>query len=637
MLLPKKLSARLKFLTVLWLMVAVASIVWTLLLSWRLEGGAAAINDTGSLRMQTYRLSLLLESKAPKEEINQYVAKFDTTLQTLDRGIPERPLFLPNDRLVQDNMRQLTDTWHQSIKPWFENISDGRAHFDRARIPAFIQSIDTLAHSIELVNNRSISQLRVFQLILLALVSISSVIMIVLLYAWIILPLTRLQEGVNAMRDGQFGVQVPLEELTEFSEVDNGFNQMSRRLNDLYQNLEKEVADKTHDLAQKNYTLETLYFFGHLLSQAQTVAEATEGFLDKIMDIVPADAASIRLIDLQRQRMDLIAHRGLPEELQTAEACRHLEKCSCGSSVGSPDGKVIDFYKKRPNVGDPIDPVCTRAGFHFLQVFKISSNGSNLGVLTLYFKGSDVKERGRNDFHLLESLCRQLGVAVSNLRMGIENRQLAVLQERNLIAQGLHDSIAQTLTFLNLQIQMLDKALDKAGYTADPKINEKLGFIKEGVQECYEDVRELLLNFRTKITHNEFNDAVERLISRFRQQTQIETEINWLGDGPLPTAEQQLQFIFILQESLSNIRKHAQAKHLAVTIRNQNDFEMVIRDDGCGFDTADLHNFADNGHVGLNIMHERARRIRALLDIQSVKGESTIVRLFLPKQERTLE
>lgn len=67
--LPKRLSARLKFLTVLWLIVAVASIVLTLVLSWRLEGGAAAINDTGSLRMQTYRLSLLLESGAPESEI----------------------------------------------------------------------------------------------------------------------------------------------------------------------------------------------------------------------------------------------------------------------------------------------------------------------------------------------------------------------------------------------------------------------------------------------------------------------------------------------------------------------------------------------------------------------------------------
>ena len=98
---------------------------------------------------------------------------------------------------------------------------------------------------------------------------------------------------------------------------------------------------------------------------------------------------------------------------------------------------------------------------------------------------------------LLNTLCNQLGVVVSNMRLADENQQLAVLQERNLIAQGLHDSIAQTLTFLNLQVQMLESAL---ALGKQEQINENLQFIKDGVKESYEDVRELLLNFRTKIS-----------------------------------------------------------------------------------------------------------------------------------------
>ena len=633
--LPKKLSTRLKLLTLLWLAAATVSIVLTLVLSWRLEGGAAAINDTGSLRMQTYRLGLLLNSRAPKQEIDQFIARFDRTLTNLDRGVPARPLFLPDDEAVQHNMRQLQHTWQQDIKPWFLAVSDGHTAFDRARILPFIQSIDALTQSIESVNNQSLHKLRMFQLVLLALVTVSAFIMIVLLYSWIILPLSRLQDGVNAVRDGRFGVQVASGHLTEFAAVGNGFNQMSERLHDLYQNLEQEVADKTRDLAKKNHTLETLYFFSHLLSQAPTVAEAADGFLKKIMDMVPhAEAGSIRLIDFQRKRMDLIAHIGLPEELQTAEACRRLEECSCGSAAKQHSLQTIDFYKTPPLDHDLTEPLCSRSGFHFLRVFKISSSGRDLGMMTLYFK-----ENAPNscDTELLESLCRQLGVTVSNLRLGTENRQLAVLQERNLMAQGLHDSIAQTLTFLNLQIQMLDKALEKSGQNTDPKVNEKLQFIKEGVQECYEDVRELLLNFRTKITHNEFNEAVEKLVARFRQQTGIDTDITWQGDGPPLTAEQQLQFIFILQESLSNIRKHARANHVAITFHNREDFNMSIEDDGCGFDAADLGNFADNGHVGLNIMFERAKRIRAALEVHSQPGQHTHIRLTLPQPERILE
>lgn len=633
--LPKRLSTRLKFLTLLWLLLAAASIVLTLVLSWRLEGGGAAINDTGSLRMQTYRLSLLLNQHDSKDEVERYIDKFDLTLHNLSNGVPSRPLFLPDDEEVQANMKSLTHTWQHTMKPWFRAIYQKQVPFEIEKIPPFIQSIDTLARSIELVNNQYINKLRIFQLILLGLVTVSAIVMVILLYSWIILPLARLQGGVNAIHDGRLGTQVPVDELTEFAEVDEGFNQMSSRLHDLYQNLEQEVAEKTHDLAQKNYTLETLYFFSHLLSQSPTVADAAEGFLNKIMNIVPADAGSIRLIDFQRKRMDLITQIGLPEDLQTAEACRSLEECSCGSAVANhSDKQVVNFYKNFPEEQKIKEPLCSRSGFHFLRIFKISCNGNDLGMMTLYFKQPQIQQ---DDIHLLESLCQQLGITVSNLRLGTENRQLAVLQERNLIAQGLHDSIAQTLTFLNLQIQMLDKALDKTGQKTEAKVSEKVQFIKEGVQECYEDVRELLLNFRTKITHNEFNEAVERLIARFRQQTSIETDISWVENGPQLTAEEQLQFIFILQESLSNIRKHARAKRVSVSFINHEDFEMKIEDDGCGFNVENLNDFADNGHVGLNIMFERAKRIHAVLSIDSEKNKYTVIHLTLPKQERILE
>ena len=159
--LPKRLSSRLKFLTVLWLIVAVASIVLTLVLSWRLEGGAAAINDTGSLRMQTYRLSLLLESGAPESEIAAYIGEFDKTLHDLDTGVPSRPLFLPNDQQVRQDMQRLVRTWRQRIKPQFQAVAAGRSSFQTASIPPFIDIIDTLTRSIEKVNNRYLNRLRI--------------------------------------------------------------------------------------------------------------------------------------------------------------------------------------------------------------------------------------------------------------------------------------------------------------------------------------------------------------------------------------------------------------------------------------------------------------------------------------------
>ena len=114
---------------------------------------------------------------------------------------------------------------------------------------------------------------------------------------------------------------------------------------------------------------------------------------------------------------------------------------------------------------------CKKAGFHHLQVFKICYSGQELGMMTLYFEQDCAPNTVSND--LLDALCNQLGLVLTNIRLADESRQLAVLQERNLMAQGLHDSIAQTLTFLNLQAQMLESALSEG---KQDQVTENLQF-----------------------------------------------------------------------------------------------------------------------------------------------------------------
>ena len=159
---------------------------------------------------------------------------------------------------------------------------------------------------------------------------------------------------------------------------------------------------------------------------------------------------------------------------------------------------------------------------------------------------------------------------------------------------------------------------------------ENLQSIKNGIQECYDDVRELLQNFRTKITQKNINEAIETLAQRLAEQSHIRVHTEWHGNGAPLTPSQQLQFIFILQESLSNIRKHAQAQNVTIRIDNQQDYTLTITDDGIGFNP---HTERTADHIGLNIMQERAQRIRARLSIQSQQNH-TRIQLTLPKKER---
>lgn len=626
---PNSLSARLKLLTVMWVSAALASIIFTLLLSWRLEGSAAAINDAGSLRMQTYRLGLMLRAHNPPADIGRKISHFDTTMKLLETGDPVRPLFLPDTPEVQNRMEGLKSEWRQ-IRPLLQNAALHRTGVEEKRLDAFVASIDGLVSAVETVNSRHTYWLRLFQSGLMAMVLIGAGVMMVLLYLWIIRPMEALQNGVSDIHDGKLGAQVPIHGLAEFAELDHGFNQMSSRLQQLYANLEHEVDEKTRDLADKNYTLKTLYSFSRFLNQTQTAAEAGNMFLEKIMRLIPAEAGSIRLLDFRRHRMDLVAHAGLPDTLQNAEACQRLEECFCGKTVQQSGWQPIHFDRPTGASVAMHATGCEKSGFHYLQVFKIRYNRQDLGIMTLYF--NEEYAFNTNTTHLLDSLCNLLGLVLTNIRLADESRQLAVLQERNLMAQGLHDSIAQTLTFLNLQVQMLESAMAAAN---QEQMSENLQFIKDGVQECYEDVRELLLNFRTKISRKEFAEAVQTLAARFKQQTQTDIEVVWHGDGPNLSSSQQLQFIFILQESLSNIRKHAQATSVKVTLDNERDFVMTITDNGNGFDPASLDKLS-GGHIGLNIMRERALRIHARLDLDSQPGQYTQVRLTLPQEERIL-
>lgn len=627
------LSARLKLLTLLWVGSALLSVVFTLLLSWRLEGASTAINDAGSLRMQTYRLAYMVGNHATERQINNQIKEFEQSLQKVSRTDAINPL-LPAQRPQAYDLIQsmLVIDWQSNILPKLQKHTLP-TNIDLYR---FAGNIDLFVQALENANEENTRWLRRFQMALILMILIAAGVMIKFHYSWIIRPLEALLDGVQTIGRGGFGVAIPTGYIQEFAQVSKGFNQMSAHLKTLYTDLEGLVARQTQDLARQNRDLEMLYQTTRDLHQTHTPTKAAEEFLSRVIPAVSASAGSIRLLDFERKRTDLVASTGLPADVQTAEQCSELEACLCGHKdkggeggrpSENPSGQSACFYDAR-NYGN-LPFVTGHPGFARVSVFPILYKSEELGILTLYF--SDGIELGENDDSLLRTLCGQLGVSIANSRFAQERSQLAVLQERNLIAQGLHDSIAQTLTFLNLQVQMLDSAY-KAG--EKEQMEENIRFLTDGVQECYDDVRELLLNFRTKISNKDFPESVTSLLARFEQQTQIEVDTAWRDDGPSLNNDEQLQVIFILQESLSNIRKHAQAHHVVVELDNRHDFTLRIRDDGVGFDTGRLKNMSE-AHVGLGIMQERARRINAVLSVESQPHQGTTVTLVLPQHRRT--
>jgi two-component system nitrate/nitrite sensor histidine kinase NarX len=623
----RSLSGKLLGLTIVWLLLAMTSIGYTLILSWKLEGGAAAINDAGSLRMRSYRVALMVSEGASSASITHEEKQFADTMTRLQRGDPARPLFLPDNAAVRQQAVLILKQWQYQILPMLEQARRGQVTgptMPILDISGFVEQIDRLVRLVEEDNAKNTTLLRLFQMALMAMAIIGAITMMYLLFLLIIRPLNTLGEGIVQLRDGQLATRVPVVGNDELADISHGFNQMASRLQELYTTLEDKVRDKTRSLDEKNRQLTALYGITAYLHEAHELADMGRGFIEQLMKLTGADAGSIRLVDSKRGRLEPLAQLGLPVPLQQENDCQQINGCYCGDAVAQPQA-IVRLFRKLPS---DEEKHCQQAGFSSVAIFHIRAKQQNVGIFTLYFRHAT--QLPQHEQFLIETLGNHLGVAIENQRLAARDRQFAVSEERNLMAQGLHDSIAQSLSFLNLQVQMLESALP--AYLS-PEARENLAFIQAGVQECYEDVRELLLNFRTRISKQDFLAAVDSLLQRFETQARVLTQFNISGNGLPLTPDQQLQMIFILQEALSNVRKHAQAQRVDIRISNEDDFVMEIADDGCGFDDKLMEARKDR-HVGLSIMQERAARIHASIQFTPRAGNGTMVTITLPRTER---
>ncbi len=631
-----RLSTRIVAVSLAALTLVLAMIGGTLWLSWQLEGAGAAINDTGSLRMRASQIGVaVLEARNGHVGMLQpQIDRLDATLDSLHKGDAQRPLFLPADTEIRNQFDAVGTAWRTRLKPSIAadvTLPPGAPSAYLSHLPDFIAQADHLVRMIEQSNAHKTTLLRLSQFALAVMACVGTLAMIYLLYLWIILPVMRLQEGLQRMAAHEFTTRLTVETRDEFGLLARGFNRMAEELQDLYADLASRVTQKTEQLAAQNRELSALYDITAFLNVSSDIDAMCQGFLQRVAEQFGAAGGSIRVMDPDGERLHLVASVGLPADLEEAEQCIRADTCLCGQATRQDVVVVHDFRRVPPGLTAALPTAlpCQREGYTTVAVFRIMTQQAVLGTFSLHLR--DDRQLPANDLRLLETLGQHLGIALENLRLQAKATQLAVVEERNLVAQGLHDSIAQGLNFLNLQVQMLDAAMQDANLD---EAREIVPLLRCGVEESYQDVRELLQNFRSKLESGELRPAVEQTLARFAQQSGIVPTLHYheAGGAPLP-ADQQLQVLFILQEALSNVRKHAMASRVDVAITNGRDFELRVDDDGRGYDAQEV---AERGqvHVGLNIMRERAAYLQAQLQLEGRPGQGASVTLRLLERQR---
>ena len=612
------LGTKLALLGAPFLLLVLLSTAATLWVSWQLDGGAAAVNEAGRMRMQTYRMSLSVGLGKTDTLLPGQIEEFDRSLSVLRTGDPERPLFVPWDSSVREKFEALQQDWSTYRSRWL----DGKAVTPvdlLSETGAFVSNIDALVIAIESHMARWTSLLYLLQLSVLTMAIVGAAILIFTGYVFVLEPVGQLKQAIEEIQSGNFDARVDHASSDEFGTLAKGFNGMADNLQSLYRNLEHKVSEKTAQLEEKRERLEGLYEVTALVANSTSLDDLAQGFVKSVARIARADGVTVRWSDQGNQRYLMLAAQGMPQTLVDDEQCIEKGGCYCGAVVAEPGLRVIPIQAEATisNLS------CAKAGFKTVINIPVRLHERLMGEVDLFFNAKVNPTPALRS--LLEALGSHLASAMENLRLNALEKEAAVSQERIYLARELHDSIAQSLAFIKIQVQLMRDAV-RSGNSIE--IQAILEEIDTGVRESYGDVRELLLHFRTRTNIEDIEPALATTLRKFEHQSGVQTSLTMHGQGMPLSPDLQIQVLHIVQEALSNVRKHAHAAQVSLRVQQQPAWRFEVQDDGIGFifDNDQL----DETHVGLRIMKERAQRIGADLDIVSTPGHGSSIILTLP-------
>lgn len=359
------------------------------------------------------------------------------------------------------------------------------------------------------------------------------------------------------------------------------------------------------------------------ISQAPHLSAAMEAAIERLLKITGADIGSIHLLDPVTQDLVLSASRGVTQSFVYNEQRIPMGACLCGLAARIGEVVVSEDLSKDDRLSRS---ACRDERFGSMISVPLQSREKTLGILTLYSKKPHAFSHSNRQ--LLIAISHHIGAAIENSQLYTKAKEAALLEERWLISQELHDNVAQSLAYLNMQTKLLENRLESE--LKKPAL-EEFHQIRQVIQDTYQDVRNMLIDFRTQINEDEsLEPALKKYCEDFSARTGIKTE--FASDKPLPILELPVrtQVLRMIQESLSNARKHARAAQVNISVRNADSgLRISVEDNGDGFDLHAAQEPAQQ-HLGLSIMKERAAHFGGTVRISTAPGRGTVVEIDIP-------
>jgi len=463
-----------------------------------------------------------------------------------------------------DNYRQLLERW-RDLQP---ALQSEEKNIYLAEVAEFVNQIDRFVFELQKFSQFKLQLLSLAYGLGFTLILFTAIYVIYFSQRKVVKPLQHLMLASKEVQSGNFGFKLRMDSQNELGVLANAFNGMATELEKHYLELESRIAEKTHRLEHAKNSLEVLYGCQQELSASQLNEQNFRNMLDLLQ-------ATEGITAVRMTVQETSAHWSIETGEPTAGEW-HSEPLKL-------DEEVLGRLEWQFTLPCPDQELIA-------NVASIMSRG-------IYYNNAQK-----------------------------QTQQLLLMEERATIARELHDSIAQSLSYLKIQTTLLNRSIAKekmeqAGITAKE--------IDSQLSATYTQLRELLSTFRLTIGKANLGEALQELLKPLEEQTDAEIVLeNRLASISI-RANHQVHVIQLIREAVLNAIKHAQATTIKVSCQElDGDVNITIEDNGCGFCTS----VEKLNHYGLTIMAERADRLQGRLKIDSKPGKGCTIQLLFPLQ-----
>lgn len=640
---------------------AVMSTLGSGALAWVARSDAEAINVAGSVRMATYRLnfqiatdfsddhpfspSLHVGQNSVGDKTNEQSAKQDTLdfankttaekIDILSRDMENRLEELQVYQLtsanrhvrINEQLKEIKEQWYQDLKPAL--LAQDKQGFYSVS-SRYIEDVNDFVGELQYRNEQRQTWQQNLQILSLLLIAIIVLIGMRRLQKSVLLPIQQLIKANNQFKRGQTQTRVSIKGYREFEVLGSSFNDMAGTIETYQRSLESEVQIKTQYLVKANQVLSLFYDFSKSLTTSQVSLYQLDDLIADFSKALPHLEFTLCIQNKYITNKNAIVLHG--EKMK--ELCKKLSCESCGIKNGEHtksypivhQQETFGELRVRPKstlvmnrsfVTDGDDNADNHSNITPEQRIQMTEAGS-------IFPFVSAELDAQND-ELIVALTNLISTALSLRKQRQQEHQLILFEERSTIARELHDSLAQSLSYLKIQVSVLERHLKNVGSEpVQAPVYQNIEQIKIGLGSAYQQLRDLLVTFRLTIDNDNFDEALRDAASEFASKGDFNMTVHNRIMTLNLSATEQIDLIQIAREALSNISRHAKAKNVEIQLAYEDGDKYIVMsiiDDGVGMSGS----VDQTQHHGLIIMKERAHNIGGELIVTDNQPQGTIV------------